>query len=116
VANNQTAWREAHLAGTFCERKTNQTPLMAQNCLIATLFEERHSLNLTDKVNQENWPTPAARDHKGTNSPEKTLARVDAGLRGNMGQLPNAVMVNEIKNGRHPGTKTENTERLLIGR
>ena len=47
---------------------------------------------------KDNWPTPAARDHKGTNSPEKTLARVDAGLRGNMGQLPNAVMVNEIKN------------------
>ena len=50
--------------------------------------------------NQElsNWPTPAARDHKGTNSPEKTIARIDAGLRANMGQLPNAVMVNEIKN------------------
>jgi hypothetical protein len=67
-----------------------------------------HSLNLTDKVNQENWPTPAARDHKGTNSPEKTLARVDAGLRGNMGQLPNAVMVNEIKNWPTPTTAEAN--------
>jgi hypothetical protein len=50
------------------------------------------------KQESSNWPTPAARDHKGTNSPEKTLARVDAGLRGHTGQLPNAVMVNEIKN------------------
>jgi len=54
--------------------------------------------SLRVKAAKDNWPTPAARDHKGTNSPEKTLARVDAGLRGNMGQLPNAVMVNEIKN------------------
>ena len=56
--------------------------------------------NSLNGKNQEssNWPTPAARDHKGTNSPEKTLARVDAGLRGHTGQLPNAVMVNEIKN------------------
>ena len=60
--------------------------------------------------NQElsNWPTPAARDHKGTNSPVKTLARVDAGLRGHTGQLPNAVMVNEIKNWPTPTTAEAN--------
>ena len=60
---------------------------------------DQNKSNMNGK-NQElsNWPTPAARDHKGTNSPEKTIARIDAGLRANMGQLPNAVMVNEIKN------------------
>ena len=69
--------------------------------------------------NQElsNWPTPAARDHKGTNSPEKTIARIDAGLRANMGQLPNAVMVNEIKNWPTPtqDSATERTKKYAQG-
>jgi len=78
---------------------------MTRNTVSLTTLAMGNGQTIQDKTsmngkNQElsNWPTPAARDHKGTNSPEKTIARIDAGLRANMGQLPNAVMVNEIKN------------------
>ena len=43
------------------------------------------------------WPTPAARDYKGTNSYERTLSKLADGQRANMGQLPNAVMVEQAK-------------------
>ena len=43
------------------------------------------------------WPTPAARDYKGTNAYDKTMEKIADGKRANMGQLPNAVMVQEAK-------------------
>lgn len=43
------------------------------------------------------WPTPAARDYKGTNAYNKTMEKIADGKRANMGQLPNAVMVQEAK-------------------
>jgi len=43
------------------------------------------------------WPTPAARDYKGTNAYDKTIEKIADGKRANMGQLPNAVMVQEAK-------------------
>jgi hypothetical protein len=36
-------------------------------------------------------PTPATRDWKGANSLERTRAKIEAGERAHMGQLPNAV-------------------------
>jgi hypothetical protein len=92
---------ERSASGGYVLRKKNKpNATYGAKLSDATLFEERQK--------QENWPTPAARDHKGTNSPEKTLARVDAGLRGHTGQLPNAVMVNEIKNWPTPTTAEAN--------
>lgn len=39
------------------------------------------------------WPTPAARDYKGANSYETTKQKIADGKRAQMGQLPNAVMI-----------------------
>ena len=43
------------------------------------------------------WPTPAARDYKGANSYERTKNKLEQGERAQMGQLPNAVMMQEGK-------------------
>lgn len=40
-----------------------------------------------------NWPTPAARDYKGSNAPDRTLEKLQQGQRAQLGQLPNAVMM-----------------------
>ena len=39
------------------------------------------------------WPTPAARDYKGANGYESTVQKIADGKRAQMGQLPNAVMI-----------------------
>jgi len=39
------------------------------------------------------WPTPSARDVKGPNGYESTVAKLQNGDRAHMGQLPNAVMI-----------------------
>ena len=39
------------------------------------------------------WPTPAARDYKGANSYQTTKQKIADGKRAQMGQLPNAVML-----------------------
>lgn len=82
------------------QKKTQRSKNLTAMALNGELSQPDQNKSNMNGKNQElsNWPTPAARDHKGTNSPEKTIARIDAGLRANMGQLPNAVMVNEIKN------------------
>ena len=57
--------------------------------------------NLREQVNPiavaiyetANWPTPSARDYKGSNGFEATIAKLKAGQRAQMGQLPNAVMI-----------------------
>jgi len=51
--------------------------------------------NLADQVKM--WPTPAARDYKGANSYERTKNKLEQGERAQMGQLPNAVMMQEGK-------------------
>lgn len=43
------------------------------------------------------WPTPAARDYKGANGYERTKNKLEQGQRAQMGQLPNAVMMQEKK-------------------
>ena len=43
------------------------------------------------------WPTPAARDYKGANGYERTKKKLENGERAQMGQLPNAVMMQEGK-------------------
>ena len=43
------------------------------------------------------WPTPAARDYKGANGYERTKKKLENGERAQMGQLPNAVMMEEGK-------------------
>jgi len=45
----------------------------------------------------EIWPTPAARDYKGANGYERTKKKLENGERAQMGQLPNAVMMEEGK-------------------
>ena len=48
--------------------------------------------NLREDVMQpQNWPTPATRDYKGTNSIQHIMGET-ASQRGHMGQLPNAVL------------------------
>jgi len=51
--------------------------------------------NLTAAVQM--WPTPAARDYKGANGYERTKKKLENGERAQMGQLPNAVMMEEGK-------------------
>jgi hypothetical protein len=41
------------------------------------------------------WPTPAARDYKGANSFKTTSEKISQGKRSHMGQLPNAIMMEE---------------------
>jgi DNA (cytosine-5)-methyltransferase 1 len=41
------------------------------------------------------WPTPAARDYRGANGYEATQAKLQQGKRAQMGQLPNAVQMEE---------------------
>jgi len=43
------------------------------------------------------WPTPATRDYKGANGFQTTQAKILEGKRSHMGQLPNAVMMEEQK-------------------
>ena len=43
------------------------------------------------------WPTPATRDYKGANSFKTTTEKISQGKRSHMGQLPNAVMMEEQK-------------------
>ncbi len=53
-----------------------------------------------------NWPTPAARDHKGTNSQQhmnRTDGRTDGRSRNHANQLPNFVMMNFS----HPDPQTQ---------
>ena len=57
-------------------------------------------LRLQDQVRHPKlWPTPAARDYKGMNGYEATKAKIESGQRGQMGQLPNAVMMEQGKGG-----------------
>jgi len=53
--------------------------------------------NLESEVARSMWPTPAARDYKGANSYERTKNKLEQGERAQMGQLPNAVMMQEGK-------------------
>jgi hypothetical protein len=49
------------------------------------------------------WPTPSARDSKGSNGYQETLNKIAQGKRAHMGQLPNAVMVaNKTKSHLNP--------------
>jgi hypothetical protein len=41
------------------------------------------------------WPTPASRDYKGANGYKTTQEKILEGKRSHMGQLPNAVMMEE---------------------
>jgi len=41
------------------------------------------------------WPTPATRDYKGANSFKTTTEKISQGKRSHMGQLPNAIMMGE---------------------
>lgn len=45
------------------------------------------------------WPTACTRDYKGMNGLESTLNKLENGERGHMGQLPNAVMVEQHRSG-----------------
>ena len=49
--------------------------------------------SLVTVANLATWPTPAARDYKGSNDIENTIKKMDAGERGHMGQLANFVPV-----------------------
>ena len=52
-----------------------------------------HGYPVTDMRQPKLWPTPAARDYKGTNDYQKTKEKIKNGERAHMGQLPNAVMM-----------------------
>ena len=49
--------------------------------------------NASDASSLRNYPTPAARDYKGTNCPHNTEKKIQEGKRAGMGQLPNFVMM-----------------------
>jgi len=53
--------------------------------------------NKSLRTDVQMWPTPAARDYKGANGYERTKKKLENGERAQMGQLPNAVMMEEGK-------------------
>jgi len=56
----------------------------------------RWGVKLRDAVNYlEMYPTPAARDYKGTNSYERTKEKLEQGKQAHVGQLPNYIMMKE---------------------
>ena len=61
------------------------------------VYSQRKKLALHTKGNEclslRNYPTPAARDYKGTNCPHNTEKKIREGKRAGMGQLPNFVMM-----------------------
>lgn len=57
----------------------------------------QYTLNQAVRDNSQMWPTPAARDYKGANGFERTKKKLENGERAQMGQLPNAVMMEEGK-------------------
>jgi len=65
---------------------------------------EREPLHKDRKGKKKNWPTPSARDYKGTNSIEHIMGNT-ASKRGHMGQLPNAI----LKDGLADQEKTNTT-------
>lgn len=58
------------------------------------------------------WPTPAARDYKGTNSIEHITGKT-ASKRGHMGQLPNAVLANGLQDQNKNNTTGKNQGQRL---
>ena len=60
-------------------------------------YSQRKKVALHTKGNESsslrNYPTPAARDYKGTNCPHNTEKKIQEGKRAGMGQLPNFVMM-----------------------
>ena len=56
---------------------------------------------------QKKWPTPSARDHKGTNSIEHIMGNT-ASKRGHMGQLPNAILKDGLADQENPNTSGKN--------
>jgi len=69
-----------------------------QGRLLFRLLPVTHPTEETEfGLSPEMWPTPAARDYKGANGYERTKQKIDKGERAQMGQLPNAVMMQEGK-------------------
>ena len=70
----------------------NQPMLSKQvrNWPTATVFDVTGGSYPTE---EKMWPTPAARDYKGANGYESTVQKIADGKRAQMGQLPNAVMI-----------------------
>lgn len=61
---------------------------------LETALNGGHQLALVTQVRHpELWPTPAARDWRGSNGYETTKNKIEQGKRAQMGQLPNAVMM-----------------------
>ena len=60
-----------------------------------------------ESYKQKNWPTPASRDHKGTNSIEHIMGNT-ASKRGHMGQLPNAILKDGLADQENPNTTGKN--------
>ena len=52
-----------------------------------------HLTNGNESSSLQNYPTPAARDYKGTNCPRNTELKIQEGKRAGTGQLPNFVMM-----------------------
>ena len=73
-------------AGEWCKTWSKQAS--TSSCLILKL---RLSERRTEEPGLHLWPTPAARDYKGSNSEESIKKSLEAGKNGFLGQLPNAV-------------------------
>ena len=97
----------SHFVQDMVELKEDLT-LPGLNIESSLMWRSKHSKDpnspwygakLKDAVEaaEAKWPTPAARDYKGTNAYDKTIEKIADGKRANMGQLPNAVMVQEAK-------------------
>ena len=61
---------------------------------------------LARKGELQKYPTPAARDYKGSNNLETTLEKINEGKRAHMNQLPNYIMVKEHFNAEKYPTPT----------
>ena len=68
---------------------------------------QREKLHKDRKRKKKKWPTPSARDHKGTNSIEHIMGNT-ASKRGHMGQLPNAILKDGLADQKNPNTTGKN--------
>lgn len=80
-------------ASTKCFLTWNVKPT-PQGRSLFQLVPSTPTIEETDSgSSQRMWPTPAARDYKGTNDYARTKEKIKNGERAHMGQLPNAVMM-----------------------
>ena len=95
------AWREAQEPTTWPTPTASQRGSRSEDLIVNKSTVQRRESGQKRGMDLQTaakmWPTPAARDWKGANGYERTKEKLENGERAQMGQLPNAVMMQEGK-------------------